>query len=202
MRIKRTNHGLRYIPEYQIWLQMKGRCQNPNNKRYKYYGGRGITVCQEWAESFPKFLEDMGRRPYPQASIDRIDVNKGYCKENCRWADPITQAQNRTTAHYLTYKGKTLSMRQWAEETGLPLKRIKSRILNYHWSVEKTLETPDGIKANSRMITYHGKTMKMADWARELNLDYKTFKSRIRYGWTMDRIATTPVIRRSTTNLL
>ena len=186
--MKQIRHGLRYIPEYQIWLQMKGRCLNRNNKRYNYYGGRGITVCQEWAESFLKFMEDMGRRPYPKATLDRIDVNKGYYKENCRWTDWITQSQNRRTAHYLTYKGRTMSMRQWSEETGLPLKRIKSRILQYHWSVEKTLETPDGIKANSKIITYHGRKMKMADWARELNLNYSTLKSMLGRGWTMDRV--------------
>ena len=190
---KRIQHGLSNTPEYEIWLQIKGRCLNPRNKRYKYYGGRGITICQEWIDSFPKFLEDIGKRPYPKATLDRIDVNKGYFKENCRWTDWVTQSQNRRSAHLLTYKGKTMSMRQWAEETGLPLKRIKQRILNYHWSVEKTLETPDGFKANSKLISYQGKTMKIIEWAKELNMKYATIKNRLRLGWTMERIATTPV---------
>lgn len=78
---------------YQIWVHMHDRCRNPKNKSYRYYGGRGIAVCDEW-KSFEQFYKDMGDRPEGK-SIDRIDNNKGYCKENCRWADKFQQSQNR-----------------------------------------------------------------------------------------------------------
>lgn len=81
--------------EYQTWKGMKQRCSNSNNSHYKNYGGRGIIVCERWLNSFDNFLEDMGRKPTPQHSIDRIDVNGNYEPSNCRWATPYEQRMNQ-----------------------------------------------------------------------------------------------------------
>lgn len=92
-------HGFqaRKHPSYTIWAGMKVRCLNPKSKFYPNYGGRGITVCDEWKESFEAFALDMGLRPSPDHTLDRIDNERGYCKENCRWATGTEQCLNRRT---------------------------------------------------------------------------------------------------------
>ena len=100
-------HGMSNTVEYDVWQHMIYRCTNPKCKQYKHYGGRGITVCDEWRE-FINFYKDMGKKPESKLSFDRIDVNKGYYKENCRWTDTRTQMLNRRkykrTKNYKIYK--------------------------------------------------------------------------------------------------
>ena len=90
------------IPEKQIWSDLKYRCTNPKHKYYMDYGGRGITYHPSW-DSYLNFINDMGRRPSPSHSLDRIDNDKGYCKDNCRWATVVEQLLNRRP--YKTKKG-------------------------------------------------------------------------------------------------
>lgn len=100
--------------EYRVWCSMLSRCNNINHKIYKHYGARGISVCPEWF-SYENFLSDMGRRPSNGHSIDRIDVNGNYCKENCRWADIKTQNRNTTRNKYITVEGETKCISEWIE---------------------------------------------------------------------------------------
>jgi len=88
-------HGKHDTSEYRIWRHIKDRCLNPKNRRYSDYGGRGITVCDAWQHSFSAFLEDVGERPSNKHSIDRVDNDKGYSKENCRWATDQEQNLNK-----------------------------------------------------------------------------------------------------------
>jgi len=128
-------------PEYGVWRTMRGRCNDPNNHKYESYGARGIKVCSEWENSFHQFIFDMGRRPFGGASIERRDNSRGYCKDNCFWANPEIQARNRRSNLYLEHNEKKMLLIDWAKETGIPMKRISAR-LKRGWSIEKSLTTP------------------------------------------------------------
>ncbi len=107
-----AKHGLSHTPEYGVWSSMKARCLNPRDSAWRYYGGRGITVCNSWLDSFVNFYEDMGPRPNPSYSIDRIDSDGNYEPSNCKWASPQEQWDNRKIRgmsfdHYQAETGKT-----------------------------------------------------------------------------------------------
>lgn len=90
--------------EYGVWNSAKRRCLSPSNKDYWYYGGRGITMCPRWTDSFESFLKDMGRRPSPKHSLDRINNDGPYSPDNCRWATPEEQSANRRSVAKLERK--------------------------------------------------------------------------------------------------
>lgn len=112
--------------EYTIWACAKSRCINPKDTNYKNYGARGIKMCPAWSESFEQFIKDMGRRPQG-LTLDRIDFNKGYSKENCRWATQKEQQNNKRTNTIMTYKGKRLNLKQWSELTGIRYDTVVNR---------------------------------------------------------------------------
>ena len=135
-------HGARKakVPEYRIWMAMRERCNRTNGPQFSNYGGRGIKVCARW-NSFRAFLKDMGTRPTPHHSIDRINNELGYGPDNCRWATSQEQANNTRYNRHLTFQGRTQTMAQWSRETGLTSPRICNR-LKQGWSIERTLSTP------------------------------------------------------------
>lgn len=135
-------HGMSKSAEYNSWRGIKERCGNPSHVRYAHYGGRGIVMCERWLNSFENFLADMGPRPSPSHTIERIDNDKSYSPENCRWASLKEQANNKSSSRLLTFQGETHTIEQWLEITGLPRTTLRRRLDVYGWSVEKALGTP------------------------------------------------------------
>ncbi|MBR9703320.1 hypothetical protein GOV10_04745 [Candidatus Woesearchaeota archaeon] len=133
-----TKHDLCDSRAHDTWRGMKDRCFNKRSVSFENYGGRGITVCDRWVD-FKNFYEDMGDRP-DGMSIDRINNNKGYSKENCQWATQKQQTRNSRTNINLTFDGKTQCIAAWAEELGMNSGMLYKRIKN-GWSIEKTLTT-------------------------------------------------------------
>lgn len=116
---------------------MRQRCLNKNAAGYSYYGGRGISICEEWS-SYDKFIEDMGYRPAAGYELYRIDANGQYCKENCRWVDKKTQQRNQRRTVFLTLNGVTKRRIEWAEELGIPESTIRKRLVRGK-SIERAL---------------------------------------------------------------
>lgn len=114
-------------PYYHIWINIISRCTKPSDKYYSRYGGRGITVCKEWADDINTFARDMGERP-TGASIDRIDNDSPYAPENCRWATATEQNRNRRRHRRLTYGGETLLQAEWAERLGISQDTLYQRV--------------------------------------------------------------------------
>lgn len=131
-------HGYSGTPEYAAWRGIHHRTTNPKHPKYKHYGARGITMCPDIRDSFMAFLKAVGPRPSAQHSIDRIDNDGSYCVGNMRWACPDQQQRNTRHSKMLTFQGRTQSMAAWAEETGIPYHRLRSR-LNIGWPVEQAL---------------------------------------------------------------
>lgn len=127
-------------PTHISWMAMNQRCNDKNHDNYKYYGGRGIKVCKRW-NHFINFYIDMGERPEGY-SLERIDVEKDYSPDNCKWVSHKEQCNNRRSSRFIEFNGETRTLQQWAEFTGITRNTIEKRIDNYGWSVEKALTTP------------------------------------------------------------
>lgn len=137
----RVKHGLRKTKEYGVWKTMKYRCNNPSNQAYSRYGGRGIKVCDRWNDSFAAFYEDMGPKPSPDYTLERVDNNGPYEPGNCIWADLVHQANNRRSNRFISAQGRTMTMAEWSRHLGIGLGTIWSR-LNRGWTDEDAVTVP------------------------------------------------------------
>ena len=140
-------HGMTKTRLYQEWAGMKARCYSPGNRNFKNYGARGIAVCPEWRDDFMAFYEWAIKAGYDDKAprgvytLERKDNNGHYCPENCCWATAAEQSQNKRNTIRLTYRGKTLTVSEWAKKTGISAARIRKRISS-GWSVQRALTEP------------------------------------------------------------
>ena len=150
----RTRHGECGTPTWHSWQSMVTRCTNPNASDYPRYGGRGITICQEWYQ-YESFKQDMGPRPEGH-TLDRIDNNGNYTPANCRWATSTQQARNTRSTVIIEHKGVSKCTAEWAEDLDMPVATLAAR-LSKGWSIEKALETPvDTTKRNKFALSERG----------------------------------------------
>lgn len=199
-REQRISHGLSGHPLYRTWVGMIQRCTNENSKAWKYYGGRGVTMCSAWHESFDAFLADMGDKPSAKHSIDRIDNDRGYwcgkCKEcvrlgrgaNCRWATAKEQANNQRIASdsvLLTFNGETLTCSQWARRVGVSRQRIQQKIAA-GYPIERILAPKQ--EQNARRFSFLGVSLTLGQWSKRLGIPYGLLQSRAQRGLTGERL--------------
>lgn len=137
----RRTHGMSNTATFSIWMAIIARCENPKHISYKYYGAKGIKICDRWRESFECFFLDMGERPEGK-SIDRINVNGDYEPGNCRWATIEEQNNNKSNAIKITYQGKTMTISDWAKECGIRRNVLYHRLVEGKMSIDDAFRIP------------------------------------------------------------
>ena len=191
-----TTHGMSYTTEYKIWNGMIQRCTSPNTTGYSDYGGRGITVCDRWLNSFEAFYEDMGPRPSLDYSIERRENDGNYEKNNCYWATREEQQNNTRVNVFHVYRGNQYTISQLAElpeaiENGVCEMTLYNRIKQYGYSVEKAINTP--AREATVTHTHNGTTKTITEWARMYRINYHTLYRRLtRDKWDFERAILTP----------
>lgn len=178
-------HGLTKSVEYKIWIGMKGRCFNPKYENYSNYGARGITVCERWRDSFELFIKDLGPRPSPVHSLDRIDPDGDYEPDNCRWATAEEQANNRRKNRKHEFNGQLLTIPQIARINGIAVATLESRIRRDGLSIEDAIA-----KVPKRhFIEYGGQTKRLNEWSEILNVPYfKLYRQVVTDGKTLGEV--------------
>lgn len=177
---KETNktHGMRWSRLYNIWTQMNQRCTNETLDHYDRYGGRGISVCDEWRQ-FEVFEDWAINNGYKDGlSIDRIDVNRNYEPRNCKWSTNLEQSRNKRNSVYLTINGESKTIGEWAEISGLPYKTIQRRL--FTGCKEEELLAPIG--EHWQHIEINGIIKPLSVWAKEAGLHYTTVQRRYKRG--------------------
>lgn len=180
-------------PEYNIWKAMRQRCTNPNIDRWESYGGRGITFDPAWND-FSVFLADVGPRPSPRHSLDRIDNDGNYEKSNVKWSTLNQQARNKRDALRLVYQGRPTTVADLAEQHGVPYDRLAGR-LRKGWTIELALSTPCPPPAPP--LEFNGQSLTVAEWARRVGVPESALRGRLDKGWTVEQALTTPLAFRT-----
>lgn len=190
---KTKTHGESHTRLYGIWAGIKSRCYGPYMQDYKNYGGRGITMCDEWRNSYIAFRDWALSHGYTDdLTIDRIDVNGNYEPQNCRWITIKEQCNNTRVNRYLTLDGVTKTKTQWSEEYGMSPQVLAYRIDQAGMSMAEALSAP---VENNHFVTYNGETKSLAEWVKIIDIPYHTLKARINtLHWPIEKAFETPVM--------
>jgi len=168
---------------YGIWKNMKDRCNRPGNRFYQRYGGRGIKVCKEWANNFYVFEEwaySHGYREY--LTIDRIDNDKGYSPDNCRWSSQSSQMRNTSKSIFLTINGEKRNINEWSEMTGLSVETIRRRRAKGDTGQNLIRPLYQVVNPSSTLYEIDGIEKSAKEWAKEIGISPSAFYVRWRQG--------------------
>lgn len=179
------------------------RCYNKKSKDYKWYGGKGVEVCERWRgdKGLENFRKDMGPRPdgwtkggLPLYSLDRIDRNGPYSPENCRWATWEEQINNRGISTSLTFNNETHTVTEWSKIIGIGRETLYRRINQLGWDAEKTLTTPckKSKRGKKIFLEYKGEWISLLELSKKLGTSKANIYHRYRMGWSADEIAAEP----------
>ena len=200
-----TTHGKSKHPLHKIWTGILQRIENPNSASYKYYGGRGLGICNEW-RMFDNFYKDMAVGYAKGLTVDRIDNEKGYSPDNCRWATPLQQGRNKRNNIIIEYNGEELCLSEMAGKYNINIQTLYSRIFAHGWSVDLAISTPvdtaRGIRVkntDSMIYEYEGGSKHLKYWAKDYNIKTSTLYSRIKKGWSISRALTKKINHRELT---
>lgn len=188
--ISRTRHGKHKHPIYVCWTHMKERCFTKTCKSYKNYGGRGISVCEEWLdfETFYRWAKSNGWQK--GLSIERKDNDGNYCPENCTWIPKNQQTKNTRKNVKIEIDGKVLNLSEWARRFGISLGAIYYRVNHKGWPIEKAIITPKTERNRNfaKLILYKNKTLSIVEWSRELGINKNTLYYRISNNWPLEKV--------------
>ena len=189
--IKRKDSHLSFSRRMRVlWQSMVDRCRVPHHKAFSYYGGRGITVCDEWLK-FERFLSDMGPTWRHGLSLERVDNSLGYSPQNCIWATPFQQSRNKRNNINITFNGETMCLADWASRIGVHRQTLRARLKRH--SVEEALTTKKQHQDHRGkfFITFNGKSLHLAQWAKETGIKRATIRKRIALGMDLSDVFST-----------
>lgn len=196
MKHIRSTHGHarkgKTSAEYTSWAGMIDRCYRAASKKFHHYGGRGIRVCDRWHSSFENFLADMGPKPSPKHSLDRIDVNGNYEPGNCRWATQSQQMRNSRVTRMVTVNGETKPAADWGDETGIKYKTIVDRI-DHGIAPEVAVAFERYGMLDRKRYEHNGESKTLEEWAAAIGATKSIIYQRLRKGWTIAEALTPPI---------
>lgn len=196
-----TKHGLTSTRLYGVWQDMRQGCLNPNSKAYKYYGGRGITVCDEWKDDFKAFYdwamengykEEIMPSGYNYWTIERINNDGNFEPDNCCWANRVAQGNNRQNNHLIEQENEVLTLAQTAKQKGVSRITLGARMSRYGWSTNDSLNTPIGSHKRHN-LEYQGETLSVSQCSEKFNINANTIYERIRNGLSLQEAVQTPL---------
>ena len=181
---------------YHVWSSMKDRCRNKNNKYYERYGGRGISICEQWKEDFEEFKKWSYENGYTEGlSIDRRDNDGNYTPDNCRWVDQTTQNRNKSNVVWIELEGEVKRLIEWAEELDIKPSILHDR-MRAGWEAKDILNPNIRKSRLGEKIYYNGDSRTISEWAEITGISQKAISDRLIRGFTVERALTQPLQKR------
>lgn len=175
----------RSLREYRCWLAMKSRCYSPSNIK-GYYKKDNIQVCDRWKNSFENFMKDMGEIPGENYSIERIDVTKDYCPENCKWIPMNEQPINRRNCFFFTYNGETKNLKEWSRVLNINYDTLRGRVIRRNIPFEIAINQSNF----DNRVNLNGELHTVTEWCEIKKLNSGDVFSRIHRGWSKEKALT------------